>query len=123
MIVYRVEHEEGRFGPYVLPPFALWGQQEAIRQSTMARLNGVAHPSPWEDGLGEMSEEEYSCFLTTGALQAWFGVELAQLARCGFVVCAYEVRPEFVRRGFTQAVFVRAQAERVETNVNIPVAA
>ena len=125
MIVYRVEHEQARFGPYLPPPFVLTAQQEAVRSATMRPLNGEAdaHPSPYSDGLGEMSAGEYSCFSSHEALLTWFGAEaLGFLCKIGFTVAAYEVAEAFVREGGRQAVFVRREGERVAVGVTASLA-
>jgi hypothetical protein len=115
VIVYRIETDQG-YGPYV------WGnpltqRQERVRTEIINAHNDgpswTNHPTPQEDGLGRIANDEYCCFTSKRALRTWFKGFLQDLHDVGFFVHVYEVDRDDVRRGGHQAMFVRHRATKV----------
>ena len=99
--VYRVEDADGG-GPYsaLEPP---------TRRGTpiYTAHENAAHPTPSEDGVGHLRDDEMCGLASLPALRTWFADWGAALDRAGFRVVAYRVPKHRVRYGQVQLVFVR----------------
>lgn len=90
MIIYRVEHEESRSGPY---------NQECkeVHEEHNYGESRPAHPSPSEDSIFFKEKDIFGC-PSLELLRTWFEPWSAKpLARDGFVVAAYTIDEGLVK--------------------------
>ena len=108
--VYRVEHAETHEGPYSTTK-SRRGHREAMK-----RVGGIwgtpKHPGPEDDGCGFVARGVQFCgFTSQRATRAWWHRgALRLLCEAGFVVAAYRVPADAVRRGGHQCLFHRDRA-------------
>ena len=112
--VYRVEHKTSRTGPYrsrLLPkavrPFA---QRIAEESDIWSR-----HPTPSQDGLDYMEDDEYCAFATLESLLQWFRNWAEELDQNGFRIKVFNVPAEEVKVGGHQVLFKRKGRRAVKT--------
>lgn len=112
MLVYRVEHRDGGFGPYHIESARISDQDDELRRRAVANHEvDEERPRPFQDGLIRIMAEEFCCFASLETLGEWFdGDSLDLLYRAGYGVFSFEVDEQFVRHGKRQALFVRGEA-------------
>lgn len=135
MLVYRVETEDTRVGPYMAGDHAfgwsdglgdpyVWAETERARAEYADHLayshNGSnGHPGPFKDfdseGQIALNTWHRFGFANQDQVLAWFTDEWDDLARLGYVVRVFEVDPADVITGDLQVAFVYAEAREVET--------
>lgn len=95
MRVWRVEHKDSGFGPYLHLP------------SPVDCYGSDRHPLPYSDGIKKFPEGHYKYgFESVQKLKAWFNkTELRKLEKAGFVCRIYKVQVKHVTRGKKQLVF------------------
>ncbi|MFE1425420.1 hypothetical protein ACFW6C_07630 [Streptomyces fungicidicus] len=72
---------------------------------------GDTHPSPREDGLGQIDRWEVCGFSSLDALHAWFEHHWRlRLHQVGYRITEYDVPEDHVRQGGFQVVFTASQA-------------
>lgn len=108
--VYRVEHRNGGFGPYVVG-----GLQSETGYVWHSAEKG--RPSPWVDNIksGEFTEHHICGFVTKRQLRRWFLRFRNWLTEKGYVVAVYTVQPENVVVGKRQCVFIPSTEKTVYT--------
>jgi len=92
--VYRVESRNG-LGPY--------------RDETTFDYDYICQsknrPSPWDDGIEQVRENDLFGFPSIGKLKRWFSKSLPLLAKDGYRISGYKVPVVAVKRGKKQVAF------------------
>lgn len=110
MLVYRVEHETLRCGPYNFVPLENkvgWGDPrvQAMSTSVFADVTTHGHPTPDRDGI-QIDQENVCGFESIEQLYDWFSDESIHAMRdAGYVLHVYSVPRRSVRRGGHQVMF------------------
>ena len=110
MITYRVEHIEGRHGPYVRRD----GRPRVVDDKPKSH-----QPMPWEDGtfggFGPDINNHRFGFASLDRLSSWFNhEERAALHKHGYRVGVYHVPDADVRAGKYQLVFSLDTAKEID---------
>lgn len=110
MIVYRVEHRESGYGPYVLDNPALDVSLRAIllQRELNSQHRGDQWPVHRVDGL-------CSGFTSMKKLRKWFQGFESKLAMANYVVRVFKVRTFCPDDGLRQVLFNRGGAELLRT--------
>jgi hypothetical protein len=107
MIVYRVEGPDG-IGPYQRMGLGVFRDAELVDLSDDISDDHSwcpKHPSPVDDGIGDMADQEICGFIRPEDLKNWFSGWLQRLDKAGYVVAIYDVSDHDVRVGRHQVVF------------------
>jgi hypothetical protein len=92
VILYRVEHELTKLGPYVHTLEHHVKDTTRMEATVMAHNGDVNnHPCPWNDGMKKYAEGMRYAFFTTKALRNWFDGYLDLLRDEGFKLVEVEV--------------------------------
>lgn len=104
--VYRVEHKQGRNGPYIEADRYGSAEGYALSEFYMEKHDRCeCHPSPYKDGLfnryreRDLMKNYIYGFETVEALKKWFGGSGLALENSGFIITVYEVDDKCIRRG------------------------
>lgn len=111
MLVYRVEHIDGH-GPYRLSQYRndydnpIWSLKDRICWAH----DTYRHPTPREDGIPFINEDEFCGFDSLEKLKSWFAGFLRDLRKHNFRVAVYNT--DDIKFGEKQVVF-KKQGEPV----------
>lgn len=122
--VYRVEHEQGGYGPYLRLERNIWSEEEDfdvhydVEGLHDAHERSDAHPGPRSDGLSwERTHHHVFGFDKRELADTWFKGFKRKLHAAGFVVRVYEAPEDttFTGESGKQCIFVKQDARLVDT--------
>jgi hypothetical protein len=117
LFVYRIEDPTSGWGPYTAHSrHRNKSSYEVVRDHLMNEyaIRGYSkgtNPPPWNDGLGDIYDTEFTGFRSLKQLREWFSTDdLKTIAGAGFVARRYQIDGGHVRKGRHQLVFERDKA-------------
>lgn len=87
--------------------------------AVLHRIPEQRTPTPWEDGLNGIDNDEVCCFTDIVKAQEWFCAFNDDLREAGFMLFVYVIDEQYVREGYRQALAKIENAKLVEV-VDIP---
>jgi hypothetical protein len=107
MMIYRVENSVGA-GPYSCE----WDEEYAsVINVSMNSVGFESHPVPSDDGIYDLSKDEFFGFVSIEQLSAWFPGLVQNLNKLSnWRISTYEVDQRYVKEGESQVAFNRSMA-------------